>query len=59
MAEITSDLAQKIRRLSGGCPDDFRRDNIAGSHGILKVRILIIQKGFQPTVDYSNSVFEM
>ena len=25
----------------------------------MKVRILFSQKGFQPTVDYSNSVFEM
>ena len=26
---------------------------------VMKVRILLIQKRFQPTVDYSNSVFEM
>ena len=38
MAGITSDLAQKnpLQRVSGGSPDDFRRDNIAGSHGTLK-----------------------
>ena len=35
MAGITSDLPQKIRRPS---PDDFRRDNIAGSHGIFFFR---------------------
>ena len=34
MAVITSDLAQKIRRPSAGSPDDFRRDNIAGPHGM-------------------------
>ena len=43
MAGITSDLAKKFRRplrrglWEGGLrgsPDDFRRDNIAGSHGM-------------------------
>ena len=43
MAVITSDLVTKIRRppgdpprgVSGGSPDDFRRDNIDGPHGRL------------------------
>jgi hypothetical protein len=38
MAGITSDLAKKSgdppRGFSGGSPDDFRWDNIAGPHGI-------------------------
>ena len=37
MDEITSDLAKKSgdhpRAVSGGSPNDFRRDNIAGPHG--------------------------
>ena len=41
MAGITSNLAQKIRRPPAeglrGSPDDFRRDKIAGSHGIADV----------------------
>jgi hypothetical protein len=41
MAGITSDLAKKSRdpprRVSGGSPDDFRRDNIAGPHGIFQI----------------------
>ena len=43
MARITSDLAREPetppRGVSGGSPDDFRRDNIAGSHGRLGPKI--------------------
>ena len=38
-AGITNDLAQKSGDppggVPGGSPDDFRRDNIAGPHGIV------------------------
>ena len=43
MPGITSDLAQKIQRPPAeglrGSPDDFRRDNIAGSHGMLHLAL--------------------
>ena len=38
MGGITNDLTKKSgeppQRVSRGSPDDFRRDNIAGSHGM-------------------------
>ena len=34
MAGITSDLAKKSGDPPRGSPDDFRRDNVAGPHGI-------------------------
>ena len=37
LSGFASDLAKKsgdpLRRVSGGSPDNFRRDNIAGPHG--------------------------
>ena len=55
MPGITSDLAQKIRRppaeglwgVSGGSPDDFRRDNIAGPHGISDPFISLVISFFE------------
>ena len=45
LSGFTSDLAKisgdtsgdPPRRVSGGSPDNFRRDNIAGSHGSFKI----------------------
>ena len=36
MAGITSDLAKNPETPRGGSPDDFRRDNIAGPHGMYR-----------------------